>query len=94
MSWVSLGFMTLYLQLLGFSDMTTAMLVALFSLGAALGSLGGGYIGELAISLCFGKICFFTAACRGTFSCRQEMHQELAPILADLTVVCCRQVMC
>ena len=47
MPWVALGFMTLYLQLLGFSDMAAALLVAMFSLGASLGNLGGGYIGAL-----------------------------------------------
>ena len=46
MPWVALGFNTLYLQLLGFSDMRAAMLQALFLLGASLGSFGGGYIGE------------------------------------------------
>ena len=45
MPWVAMGFMTLYLQLLGFTDMNAAMLVALFSLGGALGSFSGGYIG-------------------------------------------------
>lgn len=45
MPWVALGFTTLYLQLLGFSDMTAAIMIALFSLGCALGSLFGGYIG-------------------------------------------------
>ena len=45
MPWVAMGFMTLYLQLLGFTDMHAALLVALFSLGGALGSFGGGYIG-------------------------------------------------
>ena len=45
MPWVAMGFMTLYLQLLGFTDINAAMLVALFSLGGALGSFGGGYIG-------------------------------------------------
>ena len=48
MPWVALGFNTLYLQLLGFSDMRAAVLQALFLLGVALGSFGGGYIGETA----------------------------------------------
>jgi hypothetical protein len=51
MPWVAMGFMTLYLQLLGFADMTAALLVALFSLGAAIGSFGGGYIGAHCVSL-------------------------------------------
>lgn len=45
MPWVAMGFTTLYLQLLGFSDIKAATLVALFGLGCALGSFGGGYIG-------------------------------------------------
>lgn len=45
MPWVAMGFTTLYLQLLGFSDIKAAILVALFSLGCAIGSFGGGYIG-------------------------------------------------
>ena len=47
MPWVALGFNTLYLQLLGFSDMRAAALQALFLLGVSLGSFGGGYIGEM-----------------------------------------------
>ena len=43
---MALGFSTLYLQLLGFSDMRAAVLQALFLLGVSLGSFGGGYIGE------------------------------------------------
>ena len=50
MPWVALGFNTLYLQLLGFSDMRAAVLQALFLLGVSLGSFGGGYIGETADS--------------------------------------------
>ena len=46
MPWVALGFNTLYLQLLGFSDIRAATLQALFLLGVSLGSFGGGYIGE------------------------------------------------
>ena len=46
MPWVAMGFSTLYLQLLGFSDLNSAILVATFQLGCALGSFGGGYIGE------------------------------------------------
>lgn len=44
---MALGFNTLYLQLLGFSDMRAATLQALFLLGVSLGSFGGGYIGEI-----------------------------------------------
>ena len=46
MPWVALGFSTLYLQLLGFSDLNAAILVAVFSFGCAIGSFGGGYIGD------------------------------------------------
>ena len=46
MPWVAMGFSTLYLQLLGFSDLNSAILVAVFSFGCSLGSFGGGYIGE------------------------------------------------
>ena len=46
MPWVAMGFSTLYLQLLGFSDLNSAILVATFSFGCSLGSFGGGYIGE------------------------------------------------
>ncbi len=46
MPWVAMGFSTLYLQLLGFSDLNAAILVAIFSFGCSLGSFGGGYIGE------------------------------------------------
>lgn len=49
MPWVALGFTTLYLQLLGFKDMNAAILVAVFQLGCAIGSFGGGYIGEQTI---------------------------------------------
>lgn len=46
MPWVALGFSTLYLQLLGFSDLNAAILVAVFSFGCSIGSFGGGYIGK------------------------------------------------
>lgn len=52
MPWVAMGFSTLYLQLLGFSDLNSAILVAIFSFGCSLGSFGGGYIGE-AFAWCF-----------------------------------------
>ena len=39
-------FITLWLQLLGFSDFAASLLMALFALGSALGGLLGGAIGE------------------------------------------------
>ena len=53
MPWVAMGFSTLYLQLLGFSDMQSAILVAIFSFGTSLGSFGGGYIGEAVAPILF-----------------------------------------
>ena len=38
-------FITLWLQLLGFSDFAASLLMALFALGSALGGLLGGAIG-------------------------------------------------
>ena len=49
MPWVAMGFSTLYLQLLGFSDLQSAILVAIFSFGTSLGSFGGGYIGATVV---------------------------------------------
>lgn len=49
MPWVAMGFSTLYLQLLGFSDLHSAILVAIFSFGCSLGSFGGGYVGVAAV---------------------------------------------
>ena len=45
MPWIALGWLTLYLQLLGFSDLAAAMLNALSMLGCALGSFCGGLLG-------------------------------------------------
>lgn len=39
-------FFTLWLQLLGFSDLVASTLMAIFALGCALGGLLGGYLGE------------------------------------------------
>ena len=39
-------FITLWLQLLGFSDFAASLLMALFALGSALGGLLGGAIGN------------------------------------------------
>eukprot|EP00198_Chlamydomonas_reinhardtii_P001999 XP_001691335.1 predicted protein [Chlamydomonas reinhardtii] len=44
--WNALVFLTLYFQLLGFSDAAASALVALFGAGAAAGSLLGGWLGD------------------------------------------------
>ncbi|KAG2426257.1 hypothetical protein HXX76_013015 [Chlamydomonas incerta] len=44
--WNALVFLTLYFQLLGFSDAAASGLVALFGAGAAAGSLLGGWLGD------------------------------------------------
>ena len=46
MPWIAMGFMTLYLQLLGFSDATAAGLIALLRLGFSLGGVLGGLVGQ------------------------------------------------
>ena len=49
MPWVALGFLTAYLQLLGFADLAAALIVAAFNLGTALGNLVSGFIGDAAV---------------------------------------------
>lgn len=44
-------FITLWLQLLGFSDFAASLLMALFALGSALGGLLGGAIGAQPFSV-------------------------------------------
>ena len=44
--WNAMVFFTLWLQLLGFSDLTAAVLMAVFATGAALGGLLGGFVGD------------------------------------------------
>ena len=39
-------FFTLWLQLLGFTDYSASVLMALFALGCAIGSAVGGYLGQ------------------------------------------------
>lgn len=46
--WTALVFLTLYLQLIGMSDLHAGSLMALFLAGTALGGLLGGYIGDRA----------------------------------------------
>ena len=42
-------FFTLYFQLLGFSDLSASVLMAVFTLGCAVGALIGGALGELGL---------------------------------------------
>lgn len=44
--WTAMVFLTLWLQLLGFSDLTASTLMSCFHLGSAMGSALGGYIGD------------------------------------------------
>ncbi|GLC33417.1 hypothetical protein PLESTM_000068900 [Pleodorina starrii] len=44
--WNALVFLTLYLQLIGFSDVTSSALMALFLGGTAAGALVGGWLGD------------------------------------------------
>ena len=45
--WNAMVFFTLWLQLLGFTDYSASVLMALFAGGCAIGSALGGYLGEL-----------------------------------------------
>ena len=47
MPWNAVGYFTMWLQTLGFSDMPAAALTALFWGGTALGNLVGGIVGDL-----------------------------------------------
>lgn len=44
--WNALVFLTLYLQLIGFSDVDAAMVNAVFLAGAAVGGVLGGFVGD------------------------------------------------
>lgn len=46
--WQAMGFITLWLQLMGFSDMTASFLMAGLTAGAAVGALFGGALGDRA----------------------------------------------
>lgn len=48
--WNALLFFTLYLQLIGMSDLSASMLVSLFFGAVALGNLLGGWVGDRAAS--------------------------------------------
>ena len=43
--WNAMVFFTLWLQLLGFSDLVSSTLMATFACGCALGAFAGGFIG-------------------------------------------------
>ena len=43
--WNAMVFFTMWLQLMGFSDLTASTLMAIFACGCALGSFAGGIIG-------------------------------------------------
>lgn len=49
MPWNAIGFATMYLQLLGFTDVAAASLTALFWGGTALGNILGGLVGDLLV---------------------------------------------
>ena len=44
--WNAMIFFTLWLQLLGFTDYSASVLMALFAGGCAIGSAVGGYLGQ------------------------------------------------
>mmetsp|Transcript_5450 Transcript_5450/g.15171 ORF Transcript_5450/g.15171 Transcript_5450/m.15171 type:complete len:500 (+) Transcript_5450:565-2064(+) len=48
MPWFAFGYLTLYFQLLGFSDWHASLLVAMFGLSTAFGSFIGGLLGDIA----------------------------------------------
>uniref|UniRef100_A0A061SJ97 Mfs general substrate transporter n=1 Tax=Tetraselmis sp. GSL018 TaxID=582737 RepID=A0A061SJ97_9CHLO len=48
MPWFCVGYLTLWFQLLGFSDFQASLLMAIFSLANAAGSFLGGVLGDLA----------------------------------------------
>lgn len=53
--WNAMVFFTLWLQLLGFSDYSASVLMALFAGGCAIGSAVGGYLGQSLTSFCSPK---------------------------------------
>mmetsp|Transcript_21506 Transcript_21506/g.51310 ORF Transcript_21506/g.51310 Transcript_21506/m.51310 type:complete len:506 (+) Transcript_21506:414-1931(+) len=48
MPWFAFGYLTLWFQLLGFSDWHASILVAMFGLSTAIGSFIGGLLGDIA----------------------------------------------
>ena len=50
MPWVAMSFLPVYLQLLGFSDNVTGMIVSLFTLGTAFGCQLAGFLGDWAVT--------------------------------------------
>ena len=49
--WQAMLFFTLWLQILGFSSFTASVLIAIFTLGCAIGGFAGGFFGEHLIVL-------------------------------------------
>lgn len=49
MPWTAMGYFTMWLQQLGFSNVPAATLTALFWGGTALGNILGGLIGDLLV---------------------------------------------
>lgn len=49
--WNAMVFFTLWLQLLGFTDYSASLLMAIFAGGCALGSALGGFLGELTVAV-------------------------------------------
>jgi uncharacterized membrane protein YfcA len=63
--WQAMVYFTMWLQLLGFSDLAASSLMAVFALGTSAGHLIGGFIGAfltsraspLTLRMCFWSIC-------------------------------------
>ena len=49
MPWIAMGYITMFLQLLGFSDWLAGLLTALFWGGTVAGNLLGGLAGDLLV---------------------------------------------
>ena len=49
MPWIAMGYITMFLQLLGFSDWLAGLLTALFWGGTVVGNLLGGVAGDLLV---------------------------------------------
>ncbi len=62
--WNAMVFFTLWLQLLGFTDYSASVLMALFAGGCAIGSALGGYLGDPKGILCM-------SACNTSIHVRQ-----------------------
>ena len=69
--WNAMVFFTLWLQLLGFTDYSASVLMALFAGGCAIGSALGGYLGEPTGILCM------HACMQDEYACKTSMHARL-----------------